>query len=292
VTLFGIHANAQGKSLPELIALWRRADELGFHWISISDHFPGALGPTSNEAVVSQTAMAYNTKRATCGVLVYCICFRHPAVLATAVTAVDQVSGGRAALGIGAGSLAGDFEIYGFPFPAIDVRMDMLEEGVRGAAGLLRGETVTFQGRHFQFTGAANGPKPVQERLPVWVGTAGERRGLRIVAEYADGWNCTGMSLSDYIRKHEVLRRHCQVVGRLRSEIRTSINLTVGIGDGAEHIPPSVRAHAITGTTAQVVNGALRYVEAGADQINFALPYPWDLASVGELACALELEAG
>jgi alkanesulfonate monooxygenase SsuD/methylene tetrahydromethanopterin reductase-like flavin-dependent oxidoreductase (luciferase family) len=291
VTVFGIHANAQGKPLHDLIALWRHVDKLGYHWISISDHFPGALGLESNEAVVAQTAMAYNTERATCGVLVYCISFRHPAVLATAVTAVDHISGGRAALGIGAGSLTKDFEIFGFPYPAIEVRMDMLEEGVRCATGFLHDEIVDFEGQHFRLAGARNAPRPVQERLPVWVGTAGERRGLRIVAQYADGWNCTGMSVADYARKHEALRRHCEDVGRDRAAIRSSINLTIGIGDGAADIPASVRTHAITGTVGDVVARALEYVEAGADQINFAVMYPWDFAAVASLAHALELEA-
>jgi alkanesulfonate monooxygenase SsuD/methylene tetrahydromethanopterin reductase-like flavin-dependent oxidoreductase (luciferase family) len=291
MTIYGIHANAQGKPLSELIAIWRSADALGFHWISTSDHFPGSLSRESNEAVVSHTVMAYNTTHATCGVLAYCMSFRHPAVIATAVAAIDHISNGRAAVGLGAGSILEDFAIYGFPAGSVRTRMDILEEGARCTRALLRGSVVDFQGQYFQLSSAVLAPAPVQDRLPIWIGTTGERRGLRIVAKYADGWNASGISVAQYVEKERALRNHCDEVGRDRRAIRTSVNLATGLGDDAAHIPPAMQAHALTGTVTNVTDAVRRYVDAGVDQVNFALSYPWDLKNLTQLARALELQA-
>jgi alkanesulfonate monooxygenase SsuD/methylene tetrahydromethanopterin reductase-like flavin-dependent oxidoreductase (luciferase family) len=292
VTVFGIHTNAQGKSLADLIPVWRHADELGYGWVSMSDHFAGVLGPESNEAIASQTAMAFATKRARCGVLVYSIAFRHPAVLAAAMTAIDYLSNGRAAIGMGAGALPKDYEIYGFPFQSIGHRMDMLEEGVQCVAGLLHDEVVDFEGKYFHIAGARNMPRPVQERLPVLVGTTGERRGLRIAARYADGWNCGNVSLEDYSRKHAILRQYCDEVGRDSSEVACSVNLGFGVGSAAELIPEPARAAALRGSVEQIVDRIGKYVDAGADQVNFHLfNCPWDYDGLASVASKLGLEA-
>jgi alkanesulfonate monooxygenase SsuD/methylene tetrahydromethanopterin reductase-like flavin-dependent oxidoreductase (luciferase family) len=289
VTVIGIHTNAQNKSLTELIKVWTHADRLGYGWISISDHFAGSLGPVSNEAVSTQTALAACTSRAQCGVLVYSIGFRHPAVLVGAATTIDHLSNGRAAIGIGAGSAVRDYELYGFPYPDVKTRMDMLEEGVRCVTGLLRGETVDFVGKHFQLTGARNGPAPMQARLPVWVGTGGARRGLRIAATYADGWNNTFPTLESFVEKRSALLRHCDDLGRDPAEIRCSVNLMLGLGKTPESIPERFRPAALTGSVDQVVDAVERYAQAGADQVNFFLDHPWDYDGLAELATAFHL---
>lgn len=289
--IFGIHTNAQNKPLADLVAVWRHADALGYGWISISDHFPGSLGPLSNEAVTTHMAMAASTERARCGVLVYSVGFRHPAVLATAVTTIDHFSGGRAAIGMGAGSVPRDYELYGFPFLPLRDRMDQLDEAVRCVAGLLHDDVVDFEGAHFRITGASNQPRPMQDHLPVWVGTTGERRGLRTVAEHADGWNCGFMTVEEFAHKREVLRRHCDEVGRDFGLLRCSVNLIVAPGADLATLPERGRPSALVGSVAEIVDGLGRYGEAGSDQVNFQLPYPWDFDGLAAVAEALGLPA-
>src|SRR4051812_26908745 len=131
MTTFGVHTGLQNTSFEELTALWRRIEDLGFDWISIWDHFYSADltgAPHCIEAVAAHTALAATTSRVRVGSLVYCVAYRHPAVLAKAITAIDQLSGGRADVGLGAGWSTVEFEAYGIPFLPVGQRMDMLEE--------------------------------------------------------------------------------------------------------------------------------------------------------------------
>ena len=134
-------------------------------------------------------ALACETERVQCGSLVYSIGYRHPAVLAKAITAIDLISGGRAAMGIGAGWAEVEYRAYGIDFPSVGTRMDQLEEGIAILRGLLRDEATTFEGTWFSTHAARNEPRPVQDQLPIWVGGGGEKRTLRIAARFADGWN-------------------------------------------------------------------------------------------------------
>ncbi|MBW3669733.1 MAG: LLM class flavin-dependent oxidoreductase [Actinobacteria bacterium] len=286
MTVFGIHTNAQNKSLTDLIEVWKHADALGYEWISISDHFPGAIGPVSNEAVVTHTALAASTTRARCGVLVYSIGFRHPAVLATAATTIDHLSGGRAAIGLGSGAIPKDYELYGFPFPSTAERLDMLEEGVACVASLLHDDRTEFHGKHFRIE-VDNTHKPLQERLPVWVGTLGEKRGLRIVAQYADGWNAGFPSPEVFAHKRMVLLGHCEAVGRDPSTIAGSVNLVLMHDVDPEKVSEAQREQVLVGSTEQIVDRIGRYTDAGADQVNFFLPYPWPMDGLVALADAL-----
>jgi alkanesulfonate monooxygenase SsuD/methylene tetrahydromethanopterin reductase-like flavin-dependent oxidoreductase (luciferase family) len=288
MTVFGIHTNVQNKSLADLVEVWRHADGLGYQWISITDHFPGAIGPVSHEAVATQAALAASTSRATCGVLVYSVGFRHPAVLAAATTTIDHLSGGRAAVGLGAGSVAKDYELYGFPFPGAGERADLLEEGVACVASLLHDERTEFHGKHFRIE-VDNAHRPIQPRLPVWVGTLGERRGLRIVAEHADGWNAAFVDPDTFAAKRRVLHEHCATVGRDPAAVRCSVNLVLMHGAELDAVPEAQRDKVLVGATTQVVDRIGAYTEAGADQVNLFLPYPWPMDGLAELADALGL---
>ena len=192
-TRYGVHTGLQNTTPAELQALWARIEALGFDWISIWDHFYGATGSPGDtdclEAVAMHAALAMSTHRVECGSLVYCISYRHPAVLAKAITTLDHLSNGRAAIGIGAGWAELEYRAFGIDFPSAGVRLDQLEEGVAIVRGLLRDEVTTFAGEWFDVTEARNDPRPVQAELPIWVGGGGERRTLRIAARYADGWN-------------------------------------------------------------------------------------------------------
>jgi len=166
MTIFGVHAGLQHTTTDELRSVWTRVEELGFGWISVWDHFYGATGKPDDaaclEAVAVHAALACTTTKATVGSLVYSVGYRHPAVLAKAITAIDHLSGGRAAMGIGAGWAIVEYNAYGIPFPDVKTRMDQLEEGIQVLRGLLHDEVTTFEGTWFTVTEARNEPRPLQ----------------------------------------------------------------------------------------------------------------------------------
>ena len=297
MTVFGVHAGLQNTSMESLRSLWRRIEHLGFEWISIWDHFYSAtLGsdPECLEAVATHAALACDTTRVRCGSLVYSVGYRHPAVLANAMCTIDQLSGGRAEFGIGAGWSQIEYDAYGIPFPPIGVRMDQLEEAIQCVRGLLRDDSVDFDGQWFQLKDAKCVPKPVQTELPIWVGGGGEKRTLRIAAQWADGWNIPFVSPETFAHKRDVLLQHCHAVGRDPAEIRTAVNVGLAwsedslrqqFGGLADYVRPGV----LTGNDAEVIERISAYVEAGAGQVNLALRAPFDEEAIERFAAALGL---
>ena len=173
-TVFGVHTGLQHTTTDTLQSLWRRIEELGFGWISIWDHFYGATGKPDDaeclEAVAMHAALAISTSRVRCGSLVYSVGYRHPAVLAKAITTIDLLSNGRADMGIGAGWAVVEYNAYGIEFPEVKTRMNQLEEGIQVLRGLLHDDVTSFAGQHFTMTAARNEPRPVQAKLPIWIG--------------------------------------------------------------------------------------------------------------------------
>ncbi len=164
MTRFGVHTGLQHTTADELRLLWKRIEALGFDWISIWDHFYGATGAPDDaaclEAVAMHATLACETERVTCGALVYSIGYRHPAILAKAITAIDLISGGRAAMGIGAGWAEVEYRAYGIDFPSVGTRMDQLEEGIAILRGLLRDDETTFEGEVVQHARRAQRAAP------------------------------------------------------------------------------------------------------------------------------------
>jgi F420-dependent oxidoreductase-like protein len=297
-TCFGVHSGLQDTTTDALRELWRRVEDLGFGWISIWDHLYGATGrltdTSSLEAVAMHTALALETSRVQCGALVYSIGFRHPAVLAKAVTAIDHLSGGRAAIGLGAGWAEVEYDAYGFEFPSAGTRLDQLEEAAACVSGLLHDDVTSFDGRWFTLREARNDPRPVQDRVPVWIGGGGERRTLRIAARFADGWNIPFVSVETFARKRSMLHEHCAAIGRNPADIRCAVN--VGLAWTEESlrqqfgaIADFVRPGVLGGSVDEVVERVGRFVEAGADQVNLALRAPFDVDALERFAAAFEL---
>lgn len=291
---FGVHTGPANTTVDELRSLWRRVEELPFDWISVWDHFYAADGVSTNclDGVVAHTALAMSTTRVRCGSLVYCAGYRHPGVLAKAMATIDQLSGGRCDVGLGAGWLGDEYRAFGIPFPGAGERLDLLEESLRCVRSLLHEGTATFGGEHLVMDGAVCDPRPVQDRLPIWVGGGGERRTLRIVAELADGWNVPFISPEDYARKNRVLDDHCAAVGRDPSAVRRSVNvgcapddasLARQFGDIAEFVRPGV----LMGSGQEMVDRIGAYVEAGAQQVNVALRAPFELDALEHVAAAV-----
>lgn len=295
MTLFGVHTGLQNTSVDELRELWQRIEDWGFDWISIWDHFYAADGASANnlEAVASHTALACSTSRVRCGSLVYCAGYRHPAVLANAITTIDHLSGGRADIGLGCGWADYEYKAYGIPFPSTGERIDLLDESVQCIRGLLRNDVTNFSGKHFTLVDARCEPRPLQAELPIWIGGGGEKRTLRQVAQYADGWNLPYVSADVFSQKKEVLRGHCDAVGRDFSTIRCAVNVTLALDEDAlqqqfgslsEYVRPSV----LFGRGQQLADDIARYVDAGADQINLVLRAPFDVAGLEEAAGVID----
>jgi F420-dependent oxidoreductase-like protein len=280
---FGVHTGLQHTSIPELQGLWRRIEQLGFDWISIWDHFYAADAsgdPHCLEAVVAHAALAATTSRVRCGSLVYSASYRHPAVIANAMSALDQLSDGRVVLGLGAGWLQHEYDAYGFPFGTARERLHRLEESIQCVRGLLTQDTTTFEGDYFRLREARCEPKPVQERLPIWIGGGGEQVTLGIVARHADGWNVPFIGPEAWAAKNRVLDQHCERVGRDPLEITRTVNVGLAFEESELHdqfgpIAEFVRPGVLTGSPHEMIDKLGAYVDAGASWVIIAIRAPF-----------------
>jgi F420-dependent oxidoreductase-like protein len=289
---FGVHTGLQHTSIPELRELWTRIEDIGFDWISIWDHFYAADNsgdPQSLEAIASHTALAATTTRVTCGSLVYSAGYRHPAVLANAIATMDQVANGRIALGLGAGWLQNEYDVYGLHFGSAGERLRMLEEYVQCVRGLLTQEHTSFEGEFFRLRNAMCEPKPVQERLPIWIGGGGEKVTLRIAAQHADGWNVPFVPPAVWARKSGVLDEWCNKVGRDPASITRAVNVGMAFTDEALRIQFGPMADAIkpgvlSGSVQEMVDKVGAYVDAGAQWVIVAMRAPFDRDGLEQFA--------
>lgn len=276
-----MHAGPQDLSAEELKKLWRTADENGFHWVSVWDHFyANPLVDRNNpcfEGVAAMSALAALTENVQVGCLVFCALFRPPAVLAKAAVTVDHLSGGRAQIGIGAGWLEEEFREFGYGFPPLGKRLDQLEEALAVIRSLLNDEETTFHGEYYQLEGAVCGPKPVNGRLPIWVGGRGRSRTPKLAARYADGFNMPYLA-PDLVRDRlQRVAAACEAAARDPDEIESSVNLGFYLGDRAPEVNPE---GSLIGSAQQVVDRIGEYVDAGVQGLNIAIRPPVDWVSL------------
>ncbi len=208
-----------------VVAQAQAADRSGFDAVLVMDHFYqlAGLGDPDQpmfEAYTLLGALAQHTTTVRLGALVTGNTYRHPAVLAKMVTALDHTSGGRAMCNLGAGWFEREHTDFGIEFGTFTDRFEKLEEALRIIAPMLRDERPTLAGDHYSVTGAMNNPAPLAP-VPVMVGGSGERKTLRMVAQYADLGNLT-CERPDVPRKIEALAEHCEQLGRDRSTITLS----------------------------------------------------------------------
>jgi F420-dependent oxidoreductase-like protein len=251
-------------------------EQTGWDGVYFADHFmPNGPGPEPLEGDVLEcwsimAALAASVPRLRLAPLVTSVTYRHPAVLAKIAAAVDQVSGGRLTLGVGAGWQLNEHAAYGLALGTVRERMDRFEEAVQILRSLLTEPRTTFAGEYFQIADAPAQPAPVQERMPLLIGGGGERRTLRIAARYADHWNAwtTPESLA---HKISVLREHCEQVGRDPAEIHVSTQALLYLStDEAwvkKHKDQAPGPPVIAGTPGEVADIVARYQEAGADEL-------------------------
>jgi len=230
-------------------ALARAAEETGYHGLFRSDHLTGLSGVSDHPSLdtwASLTWLATNTRRIRFGPLVCPLTFYHPALLAKRAAAVAELSGGRLDLGIGAGWHEGEHVMFGLPFPPLKERLDRLECGARAIRALWRGRPVTLEQPYHPLREAQSFPVPPGGKVPLIVGGRGERRTLRVVAEHADEWNVTRVTIPEYAAKCRVLDDHCRAVGRDPATIRRSLMVPILAGHTAAEVDARrARAHAV-----------------------------------------------
>lgn len=260
-------------SFEETLDLASHCERTGWDAVYFADHFmPNAETPADGDVLECWSvlaALAARVPRVRLAPLVTSVTYRHPAVLANIAAAVDQISGGRLTLGIGAGWQINEHEAYGIELGSVKERLDRFEEACAVLTSLLRGKRTDFSGDYFRITDAPNQPAPVQPQMPLLIGGGGEKRMLGIVARFADEWN-TWSDPAVLAHKVGVLKQHCETAGRDLGQIRVSTQAMVFLTDDEAEAkawrekPPMPGA--VFGSPREVIAIMERYRQAGADE--------------------------
>ncbi|GAB3834334.1 LLM class F420-dependent oxidoreductase [Kribbella italica] len=230
--------NGPGALGPELAAVARTADQAGFGYLAVMDHFfqIGAVGPVENDMLEAYTALGFlaaNTERAKLLTVITGVHYREPGLLAKAVTTLDVLSGGRAILGLGAGWNEDESRGLGFPFPPLAERFERLEETVQYVLKMWSDDESAFEGKHYQATRLLNSPQALSTpHPPLMIGGGGEKKTLRLVAKYADA--CNLFNTPELEHKLDVLKRHCETEGRDYDEITKTVYQPLDTGEKGE----------------------------------------------------------
>ena len=229
---FAFWSPQAGATVKTLLDRAEMAERLGYHSFWLVDHFWTLGMPDLDllEAVTMMSAIAARTERVRIGTLVLCNSFRNPALLAKSLTTIDHISNGRREVGLGAGWMEQEYRANGYEFPSVGTRLRQLDEGLQILKAMFTENRANFKGRYYTVTDAPNNPKPVQKpHPPIMIGGAGEKVLLRLVAKYADRWNCPA-GYRDFKKTLGVLHEHCRAVGRDPKDITVSEQLMVCIG--------------------------------------------------------------
>jgi F420-dependent oxidoreductase-like protein len=263
------------------------AEKSGFDSVWVADHLmqTPVVAPRDDpmfECYTTLGALAALTSHIRLGAFVGCAAYRNAALLGKAVTTLDVISGARAIFGIGAGWFEGEHDAYGFEFGTVAERFERLEEVLKVVSSMFVNEETSFAGHYFQTSGALNYPRPLQPGgPPILVGGSGEKKTLRLVAQYADICNVSG-GPAKIRHLMNVLDAHCEAVGRDPTEIcRTFINLVIvrdSEREALEAIPPAYRdistevtdnlsetVRPIVGTRQQVLEKLHEHAASGID---------------------------
>jgi F420-dependent oxidoreductase-like protein len=286
-----------------LVQIATTAERSGFSSVSLMDHLHqiGPVGPPENwmfEGSTMLAGIAARTSTLTLGLLVGSVTYRNPALAAKITTTLDVISRGRAWHGIGAGWFEEEHNAYGIEFPTLKERFERLEEALQITRSMFTNEQTTFAGTYFSADGAFNNPKPIRGDIPILIGGSGERKTLRLVAQYADGCNLFG----DPDRaKHllGVLDGHCETVGRDSSEITKTGMGQVAIAPTHEAaqaklqplrdrgVPEERLAGMIVGDPDTVGERAQAMADVGIEGMTVSLPDVHDLEAVELVGQAL-----
>ncbi|KKD03190.1 LLM class F420-dependent oxidoreductase [Streptomyces sp. WM6386] len=272
----------QGATYDTLLTVAKATEDLGFDAFFRSDHYlrmgsaDGLPGPT--DAWITLAGLARETKRIRLGTLMTAGTFRLPGVLAIQVAQIDQMSGGRVELGLGAGWFEEEHKAYGIPFPK--EKFGRLEEQLEIVTGLWAteaGSTFDFHGEYYDLTDSPALPKPAQAKIPVLVGGHGPSRTPALAAKYADEFNMPFGSVEDSERQFARVRAAAQEAGRKSDELTYSNALVVCVGKDDQEVArraaaigrevPELKSNGLAGSPAEVVDKIGRYAEIGSRRI-------------------------
>jgi len=299
----GINLWSQASEWPAFLAAGRRAEELGYDSLWTWDHIYAIFGDPHQpifEGYAALAALAQATSRIRLGLFVGANTFRNPGLAVKSLTTIDHISGGRAALGIGGAWFELEHTAFGIDFGSgFGQRLDWLDESVGAIRALLDGDTVTSEpGGRYAFDELRISPPPVQAHLPIMIGGGGEKKTLRIVAQYADIWNVFGTP-ETVARKDAILREHCAAVGRDSAQIERTLGFKPTIRStqaeaervfhdllAANRTPTSRMEGDIsvwTGTPEQIAETMLGYRKVGFDTFIAELAAPYDAETMETL---------
>jgi F420-dependent oxidoreductase-like protein len=233
-----------GRIGPDLAAVARTADDVGFDRLSVMDHLwqIGMIGPPEHEMLEAYTTLGYlaaHTSRVTLLTLVTGVTYRVPGLLATMVTTLDVLSGGRAMLGIGAAWNEEESRGLGLHFPPVAERFERLEETLQICLRMWSDDDGPYEGRHYRLDRMLNSPQSLSRpHPPILIGGMGEKKTLRLVAKYAQA--CNLFSSPDLGRKLEVLKEHCEREGTDYDAIEKTVVYQFDIGEKGENIGKTI----------------------------------------------------
>jgi alkanesulfonate monooxygenase SsuD/methylene tetrahydromethanopterin reductase-like flavin-dependent oxidoreductase (luciferase family) len=300
----GVQPLTYGLSWSESLAAARAADDLGYDYLWGHDHLYSTGGDPFQpffEGWTTLAAWAALTRRVRLGLLVGANPFRNPGVVAKMAATVDHISGGRLVFGLGAGNRELEVTAHGMdPGRSIGDRLDWLDEALTVVRALLDGETVQHRSARYRFIGVRHAPPPIAAHVPFVVGSSGEKKGLRIVARHADIWQMwlTMDDIELFRHKREVLREHCEAIGRDPATIEHTVGGKLVIRrDAAEARrafdeqmrvhgwPEEVRTEmAWTGTSEEIARALLAYRQVGVDGFSPSVAAPLDMETIERLA--------
>jgi F420-dependent oxidoreductase-like protein len=270
-----------GNSFDTVLAIARACEQAGLDSVWLPDHFmfPDAEHPEKEvpimESYITLAALAASTSRLRLGELVTGVPYRNPAHLAKMCATLDVVSHGRTIIGLGAAWHEPEFKAYGWPFPPLKVRMEMLEEAVQIVDRMLTQRPASFEGRHYTVRNAYNDPLPVQKpRPPIMIGGGGERATLRLVAQYADFSNVFG-DPATVAHKFDVLRAHCKTVGRPFEAITHCNHVGILVARNERELAAKKERFpgfdGIAGTPEMIASQLQAYAKVGSQYVTFNL---------------------
>jgi F420-dependent oxidoreductase-like protein len=292
----------QGASYDDLLAVARRAERCGYSGFFRSDHYL-AMGdvdplPGPTDAWTTLAGLARETSTIRLGTLVTSATFRHPGVLAIQVAGVDQMSGGRVELGLGAGWYEAEHHAYGIDFPPARERFDRLTEQLQILTGMWATpvcDRFEHVGHHYTIRDSPALPKPVQPKVPIIVGGKGRRRTPLLAARYADEFNRAFADVDEVARIYGWVREACDEVGRDPAELVWSAALVLCCGQDEAEVrrraeaigrdPAELRAVGAAGTPAEVVDTIGRYADVGVQRLYLQV---LDLADLDHLDLVAE----
>jgi F420-dependent oxidoreductase-like protein len=265
----------------------RTAEQAGVDSLWVMDHFfqISVIGPAEDPMLEGYTALAYaagQTERIKLGTMVTGVTYRHPGILVKTVTTLDVLSGGRAYLGIGAAWNDEEHAGLGVPYPPTAERFERLEEALQIAQQMWRGDETPYQGTHYQLARPLNSPPALSRpHPPILIGGTGERKTLRLVAQYADACNIFDGSDEFVSGKLAVLREHCDRLGRPYGEIEKTTLGTVRADQSVDDVVARFTELAALGVDVAIVNLADRTSDAALDLLAGVVAKVADIVPAG-----------